>query len=78
MDSAALIFETYTKNILKYIHVYTHCANICKSGGGATLPGPAPRRPGRAGQGGPAAAWYFVYILYIFVYHMTTRHGRNG
>ena len=26
----------------------------------------APR--GRARQGGPAAAWYFLYILYIFVY----------
>ena len=27
--------------------------------------GPAPR--GRAGQGGPAAAWYFVYILYYIL-----------
>ena len=36
-------------------------------------PGPAPRRPGRpgardSGPGRAAAAWYFVYFLYIFVY----------
>ena len=38
------------------------------NGDGATLPGPALGPRLGAGPGGPAAAWYFVYLLYIFVY----------
>ena len=65
-------------HIQKYIQDIIHDIHKIPSGRGAALAGPAPRRRprapgrpgaprGRAGQGGPAAARYFVHILYYIL-----------
>ena len=62
MGPGSSILE-YAKNISKYIQDIR----------GYTKPKPrrrsraGPWRRGRAGRGGPAAAWYFVYILYYIL-----------
>jgi len=81
------LIATYMKiytNIYIYIYIYIYILVYkIPSGGGAALPGPAPRRPGRplARASGPGRATrprrrlvfciYLVYIciyLYMFVY----------
>ena len=51
-------YNKHTQNITKYTQEIHKTKRRFWAG-----PGPAPR--GRAGQSGPAAAWYFVGLVYL-------------